>query len=86
MDDVFSLRLSAEMKADLHALADQYGVSASDLIRAAVRQLVAREPIEAEYGRKIVGFRAPGVEVTGPPGVLSNVTLGKRRMVPIFQR
>lgn len=83
-DDVFSLRLTADLKAELHGLAREYGVSASDLIRAAIRQLVKREPIDFVKQPHIVGFRAPGIEVTGPPGVLSGVTFGTRRMEPIY--
>lgn len=85
-DEVVSLRITAAQKAGLHEFARQCGIPASELIRAAIRQLVAREPIEVERQPRPVGFRAPGVEVTGPPGALSNVMLGERRMVPIYAR
>jgi hypothetical protein len=83
LDQILSVRMPHELAVGLRGVAERSGVSVSDLIRAAARQIVAGEPVEASRSR-VRGFRCAHLTVTSLPGVLTRTRGGCGcEMVPI---
>lgn len=82
LDQIMSVRMPGDLAADLRDVAVRAGVSVSDLLRAAARQLVAGEPVIAP--RRPRGWTCQHYTITSVPGVVSSVSVDCGcRMQPI---
>lgn len=74
LDQILSVRMPAELAIGLRDVANRVGVSVSDLLRAAARQLAAGEPVARPS--KVAGWRCEHMSITSLPGALGRPTPG----------